>query len=74
MYLWAHGKQEMRLDLSQSDLPGVFFQGDCSVEDELQEERLQLDLCFFHYGGTVTVYSIIYSCMFLFCYVFLCLL
>lgn len=36
MYLWAHGKLNVWLDLSQSDLPRVFFEGDCSVEDELQ--------------------------------------
>ena len=36
MYLWAHRKQDVRLDFGQSDLPWVFFEGDCSVEDELQ--------------------------------------
>lgn len=35
MYQWAHGKQEVQLDLCQSDLPRVLFEGDCSVEDEL---------------------------------------
>lgn len=39
MYLWAHGKQEVWLVLSQSDFPRVFFEGDCSVEDKLQGER-----------------------------------
>lgn len=39
MYIWAHGKQEVRLDLSQSDLPRVFFEGDCPVEDELQWKK-----------------------------------
>lgn len=27
------------LDLSRSDLPGVFLQGDCSVEDELHRKQ-----------------------------------
>lgn len=36
MYVWAQGKQEVRLDVIQSDLPWVFFEGDSSVEDELQ--------------------------------------
>lgn len=32
---WAPGKQEVRLDLIQLDLPWVFLKGDGSVEDEL---------------------------------------
>lgn len=36
MFLWAHGKQEMWFNRSQSDLPRILFERDCSVEDELQ--------------------------------------
>lgn len=41
MYPWAHGRQEAQLDprVSHLDLPGIFLERDCSVEDELQWEN-----------------------------------
>lgn len=39
MFIRAYGEQEVWLH-SPSDLSRVFFEGDCSVEDELQRKEI----------------------------------